>query len=420
MKVLWITNSLLPEAIAQLRREATKQWKTTGSWILGAANALTKQDDIKLYIASVSQDVKELTKVENNGIISYAIPYGKGHEKENTAYNKYMQVIHDEVKPDIVHIHGTEFSQGWAYIQQCGNKHVVISIQGLTSVCYQHFHDGIKISEILRNISFRDLIRGGILRCKASFRKRGEFEKKMIRSVHHIIGRTSWDKAHVKAINSNSIYHFCNETLRDTFYTGEHWKYEHCQPHTIFVSQSLNPFKGLHQLLKALPFVLREFSDTHIVVAGEDPTHGFDKSQWWRLSGYGKYLKKLILHLDLKDHISFIGNIDAERMKSELLHCNVFVIPSAIENSPNSLGEAQILGVPCIASHVGGIMDMMKGNEENLYRYEEVEMLADKICTVFNNREEQVDLSTFAAQRHNPKKNVKDLLSIYNNIINDD
>ncbi len=418
MRVLWITNSLLPEAIAKIRKEEIQQWKTTGSWIIGAANALTKEQNIQLYMVSTSQQVKSLTRIETADIVSYAIPYGKGCESVNTEYNKYMKAINDEVRPDIIHIHGTEYSHGWAWIQACGSQHVVISIQGMTSVCSQYYHEGISICEILSAISFRDIIRGGMLRGQMSFRKRGEYEKKMIQSVRHVIGRTSWDHAHVMTINPHCTYHFCNETLRDDFYTGENWEYGNCQPYTIFISQSLNPFKGLHQLIKALPHILKSFPDTHVFVAGEDPTLGYDISNWWRITGYGRYLKHLMRHLDVKKHITFIGNVDARQMKEELLKCNVFVMPSAIENSPNSLGEAQILGVPCVASYVGGIPDMMKGNEENLYRYEETEMLARLICRVFMEKDHQTDMSTIAALRHCPQKNLKDLISIYESILN--
>jgi glycosyltransferase involved in cell wall biosynthesis len=41
-------------------------------------------------------------------------------------------------------------------------------------------------------------------------------------------------------------------------------------------------------------------------------------------------------------------------MKSEYLNCKVFVSPSPIENSPNSVWDAEILGVPTVASYVGG------------------------------------------------------------------
>ena len=420
MRILWITGSLLPEAIAKIKGEPIEQWKATGSWIIGAASKLTSQECVQLYMLSTSQLVKDLTCVTTGKIVSYAIPYGKGHFKKNSAYNKYMRFIWDKIRPDIIHIHGTEYSHSYAFLQECGNSHTVISIQGMTSVCSRYFREGITTGEILRNISFRDIIRGGILHEQAAFRKRGDYEKAMIKSVRHVIGRTSWDEAQVKAINPDVTYHYLNETLRPEFYTGEHWEYATCHPHTIFMSQGTYPYKGLHQVLKAFPLILKKYPDCHIRIAGSDPTINFDTSQWWRITGYGRYLKSLICKYHIREHVTFIGPKDAAEMKKELLHCNLFLIPSAIENSPNSLGEAQILGVPCIASYVGGVMDMMKGNEGNMYRYEEIEMLAHKICQVFYNEADQIDCSQMAAQRHDPSTNVKGLIEIYNNIINHD
>lgn len=174
----------------------------------------------------------------------------------------------------------------------------------------------------------------------------------------------------------------------------------------------------MHQVLKAMPFILRHYPDTSIRIAGADITKSSTLSEKLRLSGYGRYIKRLINKNALEDKVTFTGSLNGEQMKQEYLRTNVFVCPSTIENSPNSLGEAQILGTPCIASYVGGIPDMMKGNEENLYRFEEVEMLAEKVCRVFANAEKQVDMHVIAAERHSSKLNCGILLSIYKNIIN--
>ena len=54
--------------------------------------------------------------------------------------------------------------------------------------------------------------------------------------------------------------------------------------------------------------------------------------------------------------------------------------------SPNSVGEAQLIGTPCIASYTGGIMDMITDNETGfLYRYEEIALLAQRVCELFEN-----------------------------------
>ena len=60
---------------------------------------------------------------------------------------------------------------------------------------------------------------------------------------------------------------------------------------------------------------------------------------------------------------------------------------------------------------------MMRGNEDNLYRFEEIEMLAEKVCHIFAKQNEQVDMRAVAANRHNPDTNSGCLIFIYESII---
>lgn len=415
MKVLWITNIIFPEAEHLLT--GSGELKSSGGWMLGAANALLNNKEVKLYVASVSGKVNTLTKLEGQLITYYILPFGKGNQHVNLDYCPYWQQINDEIKPDIVHIHGTEYSHGHAFMKACGSNNVVISIQGMTSAYYDYYYYGLTKSDIYRNLTIRDIIKGTVIHGKKQFSIRAQYEIDMINMAKHVIGRTSWDKSHVWAINPEAEYHFCNETLRPEFYGGDKWCYDKCQKHTIFLSQAYYPIKGFHQMLKAMPIILLHYPDTKIRVAGSDITKSSTFSQKLRLSGYGKYIKNIINNNGLAGFISFTGNLNAEQMKQEYLNCNVFVCPSSIENSPNSLGEAQILGTPCIASYVGGIPDMMSGNEDNLYRFEEVEMLAEKVCRVFSDGEKQKDMSAIAAIRHDPLNNNQQLFSIYNKII---
>lgn len=416
MKILWITNILFPEAEQLLN--GAGELKSTGGWMLGAANALLRNKDVKLIVASVSVKVSKLTKLEGQDILYYILPMGKGNIRFNMDYCKYWQQVNNDVKPDVVHIHGTEYSHGYAYMSACGCDNVVISIQGLTSAYYYYYYYGMTKKDIYRNMTFRDIIRGSILSGQKQFKQRAAYEVEMIKKANHIIGRTSWDKARVWAINPNAEYHFCNETLRSDFYDGSRWIYNKCDKYSIFLSQAGYPIKGLHQVLKAMPIILRHYPDASIRIAGADITKSRTLSEKLRLSGYGRYIKRLINKNALEDKVVFTGSLNGEQMKQEYLRTNVFVCPSTIENSPNSLGEAQILGTPCIASYVGGIPDMMKGNEENLYRFEEVEMLAEKVCRVFADAEKQVDMHVIAAERHSSNLNCSVLLSIYKTIIN--
>ena len=416
MKILWIINIVLPEAMKLLNID--NDLKTTGGWLLGAANILGNQTNIKLVVASPSTLVNNLCFLQGEKIGYYILPMGKGNTHKNPDYRNYWRKIYEEFRPDIVHIHGTEYSHGLEYMEECGSDKVVISIQGLTSIYYKYYYGGISAYEIFRHITLHDIIRGSIFHGKRRFQKRGEYEKEMIRRARYIIGRTSWDKSHVWAINPHAHYYFCNETLRPAFYDGEEWVYANCRPHSIFLSQATYPIKGLQIVIKAMPLILRKYPDAIIRIAGTDVTRSKD-GLWGilKISGYGKIIKSMIKKYQLSSKVNFIGNLDAESMKNEYLRANVFVCPSSIENSPNSLGEAQILGVPVIASYVGGVADMMKGDEDHLYRFEEVEMLAQKVCNVFESLDNQTNMKDVAKKRHDRYANLDSTIAIYKKII---
>ena len=420
MNVLWIVNIDFPEAVSLLQGDKNSL-SSSGGWMLGAANSILRyHKGVNLCVASVSRKVNELTYLEGESISYFMLPYGKGNNKPNNDYISLWKDVHVRFSPDITHIHGTEYTHGLDYIEACGYDNVVISIQGLISSCGKYYHYGLSLEEIICNWTVHDILRGGILSGKRRFKHRAKYELEMLHKVKHVIGRTSWDKANVLAINPSVVYHYCNESLRDYFYKGIKWDYNKCNKHSIFVSQASYPLKGLHMLLKAFPLILKNYPDAYIVVGGMDITRQSEGLKGrLRLNGYGKLLIHLTKQFNLADHIHFIGNLNEEQMAMQYLNCNVFVCPSTVENSPNSLGEAQILGVPVMASYVGGIPDMMKGDEAHLYRFEEITMLAKGICDIFAAGENQTDMTKIAASRHDRQINAQRLLSIYKEIISE-
>ena len=109
-------------------------------------------------------------------------------------------------------------------------------------------------------------------------------------------------------------------------------------------------------------------------------------------------------------------------MKQAFLNAHVYVMPSAIENSPNSLCEAQILGVPTVASYCGGIPSLVEdGKTGYIYRYEEIEILAQTIVRLFAQKdiaELSYNERQIALARHNRQVNANRLVEIYRTIVN--
>ena len=420
MKVLWITNIIFPEATSLLGGDG--QIKGSGGWILGAAQRLVSHPDMQLAVASISTSVQNFTCLNGEKIRYYLLPYGHGNLIVNHEYEPLWKKVEADFSPDVVHIHGTEMSHGLAYIEACGSSKVCISVQGLTSACYEYYLNGVSKKEIKQSVTLLSFFLGGMKKNAEKMKNRGKYEKEMIRRVHHIMGRTSWDRERIWGINPEAKYYTCNETLRPEFYDGHLWKYSECQKHSIFMSQAGQTIKGLHMLLRALPLVLRKYPDTVLRIAGNNLISSTSFKQRLLLSDYGKLLRCLIKKNSLEGKVFFTGQLNGEEMREEYLKANVFVCPSSIENSPNSLGEAQILGVPVIASYVGGIPDMMQGDEEHLYRFEEVEMLAFKLVLLFK-QEDRVDTTAMrqkALMRHDQEENMKELIKIYNTVRNDE
>lgn len=416
MRILWLTNISLPEASILMNERPSP----FGGWLVGACSQLSASKDINLSIAFPKCGSREIQQLKGERINYYAFPPVREKNIELNRPNAYLKKILEKAKPDIIHIFGTEYPHTLAMVNTCDVSKVVISIQGLCSIIAKHYLSGIP-SNIQRRFTFRDLIKqDSLLQQQSKFLKRGSLEIEAIQKVQHIIGRTTWDRACTYQINPDAIYHHCNETLRDEFYKHE-WDIQKCEKHSIFVSQGSYPIKGLHYMLEAMPLILKNFPDAQLYVGGTNITKSDTFKDRLKLSSYGKYIKDLIKRYNLENNVIFTGLLDEKQMCKRYLRSHVFVCPSSIENSPNSLGEAMILGVPCVASDVGGVSDMIQHREEGyIYQADAPYMLAYYVGEIFKNDEIALQISEKARKHalitHDPNKNLSRLLEIYKEI----
>ena len=411
MKLLMLCN--MKPAVVQEKLTGRKQG---GLWVDHVLSALRKQENLTIHVLCPGEG--ERARLDEGCSFSL-FNLGQAHVYQPGLEEQFGKTISDFI-PDVIHIWGTEYGHTLAMVNAAEKagilSRVVIHIQGLCSIYAGHYAEGVPHS-IQVGYTLRDFLRRDNIRAQQEkFALRGALEVQALKKVRHVIGRTDWDEACTRQINPEAKYHFGNETLREQFFEGA-WEYSACRKHRIFASSCAYPVKGFHYLLQAFAEVVKNYPDATLAVTGKSYLTVDPK----RRGSYQKYLAELTKELGLEDKIEFLGGLSAEGMKENYLSANAFVLPSTIENSPNSLGEAMLLGVPCIASDVGGVTTMMThGKEGFVYQSTAPYMLAHYICKVFAMEDAATGLgraaSAHARITHDPEKNLQDLLAIYREI----
>lgn len=409
MKLLWLCNMVPGKVKEKISGNAT----AGGLWVDHVLEDLRRQEALCIHILCPGKESSgSLDEQCSFDFYQEGLPYVYLPEMET----QFVQEL-KTFQPDVIHIWGTEYAHTLAMVnaaERCGClDKVAISIQGLCSVYAGHYAEGVPY-EVQKAYTFRDLVRkDNILQQQKKFALRGELEVQALQKVRHVIGRTDWDKACTSQINPKARYHFCNETLRESFYEGQ-WRYDQCQNHRIFASSCVYPVKGFHYLLEAFAEVVKVYPDATLAVPGRN----FLTVDKKRRSSYQKYLADMTKQYGVAEKIEFLGGLTAQQMKEQFLQANVFALPSTIENSPNSLGEAMLLGVPCVSGDVGGVTNLMQHNAEGfVYQSTAPYMLAHYIKQVFAMEQKAECIGqaahAHAARTHDPEKNLQDLLSIY-------
>lgn len=409
MKVIWLTNVLFPQVCEHLGIPVP----VLGGWMYGYYAALRHYcPEIRLYIVSPYEGTESF-KVELDDSVFYAYPA----HTDTDSLAAWLQKINDEIKPDVVHLHGSEFIHASLFVKVCGPQKVVLSIQGLISACADYYWGGIERRDLNRFRTFRDVVKNDTVRHQQlMFEKRGKAETWLIAALHNIAGRTSWDRSVCWALNPGMRYFQCEEALRDSFYEQQ-WSLSRCNRHTIFLSQVSYPLKGFHKFLKALPLIIRQYPDVQVYIVGEDLTR---KPKYRRLT-YWNYLADILKDAELSSRCHFLGRLEEKDMCRQYLSAHVFVCPSIIENSSNSVCEAQLLGTPTVAANVGGMSDLITHEQSGmLYRFEETAMLAYEVCRIFADDELACSISEGARKaasvRHDRENIALSLKKMYTDI----
>jgi len=296
---------------------------------------------------------------------------------------RYLANIKHEF--DLIHVHGTEHQ--YEYVAQKLCLPYIVSIQGLISLCKDYFPQ--KIS--------RDYIGWHII---------SEFEKIGLKRAKYFSCRTHWDSAFVKRLNPKAKIFFNWELLRKEFF---HDSFNQESDNLLFMGGT-NRFKGIREALLAMDLLKSKGYSFKLQICG----HGC----WEQLA---PFIRKNGFNIHRND-IIFFGPLDAKQLADAFAKTFCLIHPSYMDNSPNSICEAQVAGLPVVASNVGGVKSLIENGQTGLLvdRYDHTE-LANQVINLKENPKIYQYIShnsrLVARQRHQKKTIVERTINAYSQVL---
>jgi len=417
MRVLWFTTT--PSNGASFLNH-----KSVGvSWVASLENTLNKIDDIELGIAFLWSD-NQVQPFKRDKTWYYPIatkqPKGKmqklrdrwSHKiamKENVqAYSKIVK----EFAPDIIHIFGTENDYGMVIPEV--KVPCIVHIQGSLIMCNHKWYSGLTKDDVFKYSRKWPLIKGhGLFHSYSAFKKAADRERIIFKNSRHFLGRTDWDRRLTSVLSPNAEYFHCDEMMRPVFYS-QLWKQHSDQHQYTIISVIRNViYKGLETIYECKNILDPLFPKMKITwkIAGIDQQ---DEIAELVLRKYGGSYDKAGIQL--------LGPLQENELLDEMLNADLFVHPSHIENSPNGLCEAMLLGMPAIATYAGGTASLLTDKKEGvLIQDGDPYALTGAIAELIRERDYASGLGANARKRairrHDPDKIVNELTHIYSSVI---
>lgn len=311
-------------------------------WMTALAANLVAQEGLTITVVSYNTSIDHDEEVMRDGVryIYLKVPDDKwdlltGYKRRIKRVTDYLR---DTVGPtssapfDLLHIHGTE--QQYPVMAAGLKLPKVISAQGFVTEYYRYLPN---------RPDYRH----------ASWAVASYYEKRYAPTVRHYIGRTHWDKSIIRKLHPNAVIHHNWELMRPVFYNpiappGSQ------SPNALLFVGGLQDIKGIRETLRALS-LLRERWPLRLIVTG----HG-DKPA----------LLDLIELLNLtnipEDAVEHRGMLNGDQLWAAYSDAFCLVHPSYIDNSPNSVCEAQLAGLPVVASDVGGVSSLVEDGQTGL------------------------------------------------------
>ena len=419
MKILWFTNT--PSQYDQ-----GKHAYHGGGWIESLEDLVVKEGGIELAISFFH--ISDNIKIKKKNTLYYPILRKRGKsnifktlsdnyktniESEKQYIPRFKKIL-DDFNPDIIHVFGTEGI--FSTIQNHTNIPVVIHLQGLINpLLNTYYPPNISKWDFILNSNYllSNLFASSPYFVQKKMKKMAKREEKNMKNAKFIMGRTNWDKSFSKLYAPNAEYFHVDEVLRDVFYANKINNKNYDNGIKIVSTISPTIYKGIDVVLKTAKLYKDKF--------------GFSLN--WKIAGLYKNDKLLKffekkLNINHQDYgVECLGSLNHIDLLNVLKKSNLFIHPSYIDNSPNSVCEAQILELPVIACNVGGVSTIIKHRKTGVLVSANGIMelvIAIKECidhpVIYNKLAEEG--REMAQKRHDKSKILSDIMNVYTTIKN--
>jgi glycosyltransferase involved in cell wall biosynthesis len=174
----------------------------------------------------------------------------------------------------------------------------------------------------------------------------------------------------------------------------------------VGVVARLVPSKGVDVFLRAVQLLRPEIPELKAVIIGHGPAEN--------------ELKYMAQSLGLKNTVKFLGH--CQDVPSLLKGISVFVLPTRSEGLGISILEAMAMGVPVVATAVGGVPELVRHRQTGiLVRVDEFGAIARAVKQILNNREETEAMRRAAFEhvraKHSAAQMVERTLDVYRQVV---
>ncbi len=345
-----------------------------------------------------------------------------------------VREVVSQVSPDLIHIHGTENCFGLiacdpgALPRDPSGKEIpiAVSMQGIMGPYLEKYFSGIPAEAVRRFESVgRKLRKQGAFRAYRKMRHQAGNERIILRSIRHVFGRTEWDRAETLRANPAARYFVVGEIMRAPFFSdagrldtsdGKAVRKDDGRSEGRFrivstVSEGI--YKGYEQLLRIAACLKRAKVEFEWTVIGQTA-----ESEMVRIAESYTGLDSAALGIRLA------GRLTADSMVEILDSADVYCHVSHIENSPNSVCEAMLRGLPVVAANVGGVSSIVEdGVSGLLFRDSDPEDGAAALISLHGHPGAASEIGQIGRQialkRHSPATVRSQLLQAYRAVLAD-